>query len=105
MKSGVNFRAAFTNGYTDLTEVVNSTIFNYGTGQYLLHSVSLKGKKIAVSTADDVLSYTEYDGSSDQKLEYTFNMNSGVKFIAGFTNSYASASVFTSTVFNYGTGQ
>src|SRR6185436_18086783 len=102
LKSGVKWVAGWASSYA-ASDVVTSTIFDYGTSVYLQHSASLRGKKTSATTSDDVQSFTEYDGSPDQKQLYTFNLKSGVKWIAAFASSYQAQDVVTSTIFDYGT--
>src|SRR5205807_810202 len=101
--AGTTFIAAFANSYT-ATKVVTSTIFDYGTSIYLLHSAVARGQhQSLVAGTDLVQSYTEYDGSPDQLQKYTWTFIAGTTFIAAFANSYTAASVVTSTIFDYGT--
>src|SRR6185436_13307989 len=93
MTGAAKFIAGFANTYSESLNgsagVISSTIFDYAGGQYLKHSVSLKGKHTTATTGDDVQSYSEYDGSDQQKLLYTFQMTGATKFIAGFANTYS----------------
>ncbi|MDP8299833.1 MAG: hypothetical protein P9L88_08045, partial [Candidatus Tantalella remota] len=65
------------------TEVADSTIYNYAGGQYLIDSTSLYGKVTdeTVSDTDVVISYTEYDGSRYQRMNYTWNMEQGATYL------------------------
>ena len=54
------------------SDVVNSTVYNY-IGRYLDNSMTLRGYNTEAGQGDSIESFTKYDGSSEQKLEYTLN--------------------------------
>ncbi|HPN73211.1 MAG TPA: hypothetical protein PKZ41_04370, partial [Candidatus Omnitrophota bacterium] len=108
MESGTLFQEAGT--YDG--DVADSVVYNYAGGQYLVNSTNLYGKVTEPAEKDDlaeppvagdkVISFTSYDGTRFQRMNYTWNMAEAVTYDAA--GAYEEAEVADSTVYDYDGG-
>src|SRR5574342_339779 len=105
MKGGVALTAATAADPTTIAavDVATSTIFRY-VGDYLNLSATVIGQASALAATQIIQSLTQYDGTSDQKLVYTWNMKGGVALTAATASdptTIDAVDVATSTIFRY----
>src|SRR6185503_2611982 len=101
MKGGVQLTAALIADLSTFApaDITTSTIFKYA-GDYRDVSAVLKGKHVALAPGAEIQSLTKYDGSRDQKLDYTWNMKGGDQLTAALIadlSTFAPADITTST--------
>ena len=80
-------------------DVSSSTIYEYS-GDYLDYTMVLTGKQEVADTGDQVQSYTKFDGTSQQKMEYTYNLKGGT-LLGDPITTFLEEDVSTSTVYSY----
>ena len=90
------------------TDVNTSTMYYYS-GDYLTYSIVLKGMTTTATLTNDIQSFTKFDGSAEQKLNYTYSFKGSVKLTAAQVASaaaktlpgFTAADINTSTVYYY----